>query len=71
MILEKAWAKAHGSYANIAAGNPAEVFKAITYAPAEMILLKDNEEEKEKVWRMILEQAQKDHPCCCGTDDSE
>ena len=44
MILEKAWAKAHGSYANIVAGNPTEVFKAVTYAPSEMILLKESEE---------------------------
>lgn len=34
LILEKAWAKAHGSYANIISGTPSEVYKAVTYAPA-------------------------------------
>ena len=71
LILEKAWAKAHGSYANIVAGNPTEVFKAVTYAPAEMSFVKDSEEDREKLWRSILEQAVKDHPCCCGSDDRE
>lgn len=69
--MEKAWAKAHGSYANIVAGNPIEVFKAVTYAPSEMIFVKESEEEREKLWRIILDYAVKDYPCCCGTDDRE
>jgi hypothetical protein len=36
LLLEKAWAKAHGSYANINSGTPSEVFKAVTYAPSEL-----------------------------------
>lgn len=36
VLLEKAWAKANGSYANISIGTPTEVFKALTYAPSEL-----------------------------------
>lgn len=42
VLLEKAWAKAHGSYANINSGTPSEVFKAITYAPSELIPVKSD-----------------------------
>jgi hypothetical protein len=42
LILEKAWAKVHGSYANIDSGTPLEVFKAVTYAPAEMHSVKQS-----------------------------
>ena len=43
-ILEKAWAKANGSYGNIIgtnlfylAGSPSEIFRATMYSPAETL----------------------------------
>ena len=41
LILEKAWAKVHNNYANIISGSPIEVFKAVTYAPSEIFILRD------------------------------
>lgn len=41
MILEKAWAKSKGSYAAINIGTPCDAFKAITYAPAEIKIIKN------------------------------
>ena len=36
-----------------------------------MIFVKESEEEREKLWRIIADYAIKDYPCCCGTDDRE
>jgi hypothetical protein len=68
-ILEKAWAKANGSYANIVAGCPSEIFRAATYAPAETIETGKSKEDIEILWKYILENAKLNRPCCCGTDD--
>jgi len=40
IILEKAWAKINGSYANILSGTPTDVFQAVTYAPCNLKLVK-------------------------------
>lgn len=53
-LFEKAWAKANGSYANISAGSPTEIFKAATYAPSEVFETKPTLEENESLWRLIL-----------------
>lgn len=43
MLLEKAWAKLHGSYENIDLGSSLEAFVALTGAPCKYIR---QEEEK-------------------------
>lgn len=47
LILEKAWAKVNRSYANIlsnfyiySVGTPTTVFKSLTLAPAELLIVK-------------------------------
>ena len=45
------------------------MFRAVTFAPAELLVVKESEEERDKLWRKIVEHARKNHPCCCGTDD--
>lgn len=67
LLIEKAWAKANGSYANITAGTPSEVLKAVTHAPCELHSIREGEEESEQLWGSILEQASIDNPMCAGT----
>lgn len=74
MILEKAWAKLKGSYANISstsnfilAGNPTEVFKAITYAPSELLEVPSDYLQANKIWDDIKESLKHDKPICAGT----
>jgi hypothetical protein len=71
LVLEKAWAKVHGSYASIASGTPRDVFKAVTYAPAETLSIKQGEDDRERVWRIMTDHSMRGHPCCVTTDERE
>lgn len=71
LLLEKAWAKAHGSYENINTGTPCEVFKAVTYAPAELKQIKSDPENMNKLWTNIIDSCQKRSPICCGTQNNK
>jgi hypothetical protein len=51
MILEKAWAKLHGSYERIVAGLAENVFRDLTGAPTEVI----NTNDKEACWARLVE----------------
>ncbi len=51
LLLEKAWAKLHGSYARIEAGDPAETLRDLTGAPAYSYKLKDTP----NIWKIFYE----------------
>eukprot|EP00826_Nyctotherus_ovalis_P012553 TRINITY_DN1332_c0_g2_i1.p1 TRINITY_DN1332_c0_g2~~TRINITY_DN1332_c0_g2_i1.p1 ORF type:complete len:790 (+),score=282.59 TRINITY_DN1332_c0_g2_i1:141-2510(+) len=51
MLIEKAWAKIHGSYASIAAGDSRESFSALTGAPVKYH--KHSLYTPEKLWKLI------------------
>ena len=51
ILLEKAWAKVNGGYANIISGWPSDVFRAFTSFPCEKIIHK--EEKSERSWGII------------------
>ena len=64
LLLEKAYAKVNGSYANINEGTPRDVFKAVTYAPADSIAFDGQHEgEYESVWSAIEEHTKAGHTC--------
>jgi hypothetical protein len=55
MLLEKAWSKMNGSYANAIGGEPSEVFDAITNATSESIFFNSmNLKKKEKLWKSLM-----------------
>lgn len=49
MVLEKAWAKLHGSYERVEAGFAENVFHDLTGAPAEVI-----ENDDETLWAKLM-----------------
>ena len=53
MLLEKAWAKIHGSYDSIELGFAHETLYDITGAPVE-VLLTNEEKENNEYWLKIL-----------------
>lgn len=75
LLIEKAWAKANGSYANITSGTPSEVLKAITLAPCELRPIREGEEDnmnnERNLWGDILVHAKQDNPMCAGTKSDE
>lgn len=50
LIMEKAWAKLHGSYHRIIGGQCHQTFRDVTGAPAWEIMSKPNENEEDTVW---------------------
>lgn len=49
MLLEKAWAKLHGSYERIEAGFAENVLRDLTGAPTEILETEDDQNE-DKLW---------------------
>ena len=59
MILEKVWAKLHGSYGNIWSGKPTECLHDLTGGPTRLI--HTSSEDKVKLWELILEYENKNY----------
>jgi hypothetical protein len=53
-LIEKAYAKAHGSYAQLSGGFIAEAFMDMTGAPTETIVFSNDNERKELLWTRLL-----------------
>ena len=66
VILEKAWAKIHGCYERIAAGNTYLTIRDLTGAPGYYWLKIDD-----SLWDDILAFDKKDYPMSCSIHDSE
>lgn len=66
VILEKAWAKIHGCYERIAAGNTYLTIRDLTGAPGYYWLNIDD-----RLWDKILEFDKYDYPMSCSIHDSE
>ncbi len=55
MLLEKAWAKVNGSFANIVLGNASEGFTFLTGAPCESFGNDDKQLPPDKIWEKIVD----------------
>lgn len=66
ILLEKAWAKAHGGYFNIAAGLSREALRDLTGASAKTFFTQENRED---LWLRILEANRLNFIMTAGTDD--
>jgi calpain-15 len=53
-LLEKAYAKIHGSYASIVSGQVIEAFRDLTGAPCEKLRLHDEKSDPEMIWAQLL-----------------
>lgn len=66
MLLEKAWAKVHGGYLNVAAGLTREALRDLTGAPA---LTFFTNQKREELWAHLIEGEEKKYIMCAGSDD--
>ncbi|CAM9925149.1 unnamed protein product [Sphacelaria rigidula] len=64
-IVEKAFAKQHGSFEAISGGHVCEAFEALTGAPTETVELDDNDSEGN--WAKLLSFSQAEFPMGCAT----
>lgn len=51
-------------------GTPTTVFKALTLAPADLLVVKEKNEEKEKLWNSILEFTAGGYPMVCSAREA-
>ncbi len=65
IILEKAWAKVNGGYANTISGNPKDVMMAFTGFSVEDI--RHKEEELEDIWEAVVDADKKNYVMCTST----
>ena len=70
-LVEKAYAKAHGSYQAISGGWIAEALLDLTGAPTEMIDLGDERFDSELMWARLRAYHQLGLPMGCGTNNAE
>lgn len=54
-MLEKAWAKIHGSYERIECGDTQVTIRDLTGAPGDTYDLKDKELNHEIIWKKLVE----------------
>lgn len=64
-FLEKAWAKTHGSYARIEAGNPGECLRDLTGAPYQLI-----SPEEDNFWEELMRAEENKWLVVAGTSGS-
>lgn len=52
-------------------GNPTEVFKAVTYSPAQLFAISQNSHNGDRIWDDLEECLQYGKPVCAGTKSSK
>lgn len=67
MLLEKAWAKVCGNYANTVGGLEIEALMALTGAPCSMIL--NSSISLDDLWSYISKSDKRDFVMCCSVGD--
>jgi len=63
-MLEKAWAKIHGSYRRVEGGSTAMTIRDLTGAPGAIYVTADQKD----LWNMIKEADEKNHIMCASVD---
>ena len=71
IMLEKAWAKIHGSYERIEWGDTQTAVRDLTGAPGETYDLKDKEMTPEDIWDKLVEADKNRYIICCSVDSKE
>lgn len=66
MLLEKAWAKVNGGYANIAAGITREALRTLTGASCKTFF---TDEERNELWDSLMEAQKNNYIMTACTDD--
>ncbi len=70
MIIEKAWAKVHGGYMNIAAGLTREALRDLTGASAKTLFTNiKNMNKTESIWLDLIEAEKENFIMTAGSDD--
>lgn len=67
-LIEKAYAKAHGSYQSISGGQIAEALLDLTGYPTFAMNLGDRGFDSEKLWRNVVKWKRLGYPMGCATD---
>ena len=67
-LIEKAYAKAHGSYQSISGGQIAEALLDLTGCPTFAMNLGDRDFDSEKLWRNLVKWKRLSYPMGCATD---
>ena len=67
-LIEKAYAKAHGSYQSISGGQIAEALLDLTGCPTFAMNLGDPDFDSEKLWRNLVKWKRLSYPMGCATD---
>ena len=67
MVLEKCWAKLHGSYAATVGGLPDEVLRAFSGAPSFYNRIPSQHDKQEQLWHNMLRDFNNGALLCCGT----
>ena len=67
-MIEKAYAKAHGSYQSISGGQIAEALLDLTGCPTFAMNLGDRDFDSEKLWRNLVKWKRLSYPMGCATD---
>lgn len=68
MIIEKAWAKLHGSYEIVDGGLPNEPLHAFSAAPTQNFTVSSYKNNMCSLFQQMLEADRKDSIICCGTE---
>lgn len=68
IMLEKAWAKVHGSYERIEGGDPQLTVRDLTGAPGETYNLKTGKQTPDEVWQNLKEADEQNYIICCSID---
>jgi hypothetical protein len=68
MVLEKCWAKLHGSYDAIDGGLPNEVLHAFSGAPTKHFPVANYRKDLDGLFNRMLEADRRDEIICCGTE---
>ena len=50
-------------------GTPTSVFRALTLAPADLFVVKEKTEDREKIWKWITEYTTSNYPMVCTAKD--
>jgi hypothetical protein len=70
ILLEKAWAKLHGSYAEIVSGNMDEALRTLTGAPTDCYKTAElNEKDQDFLWDELLYSKTRKYIICCDSSE--